>query len=346
MNSVRVFTRGRSHLHRLAIFLENQGLLSCLVVLWPRFKFKGVRKVKSLFLLDYLNSVLNNSLLRLFSDYFIREGQIHILDVNLLRYIREESFKNLYVDMPTTFWAEQDKRWEREEKRTGIEIARRVRAQENLKDSDRYFGYAKGIIVPTDNCRASVPLVYRSKVLVLPFCGYGFDESIQIEIPKKIKKIVCIGIVCPSKGNHLLIDYLGELKGDFRIDFYGRANVEFVDYLRSISSETIELNFHGHVSEAVLYKRILEADICIHSSVSEGLPLSLLQVLKCGKLVFCSNASNLSGIIPDVLIYDTYSKSDFINKFVNIKNLEDFMLDTKILNNQRIEAQWKELVES
>ena len=63
----------------------------------------------------------------------------------MLRYIREESFKDIYVDMPTTFWAEQD-RGGKEKKRTGIEIARRAGAQD-LKDFDRYLGYAKGIIV-------------------------------------------------------------------------------------------------------------------------------------------------------------------------------------------------------
>src|SRR6056300_1549141 len=132
MKKVRIFSRGRSHLYNLASLYYSKEVLSILLVLWPSFKFKHVKKTYSFYILDIIQRKFNFIWTFFFDFIFIRKNEIHIVDVNLLKYLNLESYTNICIDMPTNYWKIQDQRWLKEEVLTGIHIDRRRRAREYL----------------------------------------------------------------------------------------------------------------------------------------------------------------------------------------------------------------------
>ena len=125
-----ILTKGRSHLHDLAIHLQNDSKFHKLITCWPKFKFKGVHKekIKSYFYIyffhhffsKYIN--IENILLKLlckkkFSEYSA------IVDVNLAKYVYL-NHSSLYLDHPTNSYFYQVSQWEYEENLTRIKIPR------------------------------------------------------------------------------------------------------------------------------------------------------------------------------------------------------------------------------
>lgn len=339
-----IFTTGRNHLYRLAIFLQSENCLELLVVLWPRFKFKKVANVQSLFFFN-LGLIRLIFPIRIMLRLLFRANESKILvDVNLLKYLPEKHVDNVYIEMPTLYWKKQDEQWSKEERLTGIPIERKSRVRDYLSDTDKYFERAKHIIVPTKQSQYSLPKSLRVKSKVIPFVGYDLPNQFTISFPKTIEQIICIGLVCPSKGWHYMIQGLNRTQSNVCLEFYGRINQEYRDYLVSLASSSIQLNFNGHVKENMLNEAIVNSDLCIHSSVSEGLPLSLLNSLKAGTPVFCSRDSNMSDILPDVFIYDTYDMNNFAQKFLDLPKNETITITQEFLLKKNIESLWLKLI--
>ena len=341
---LKVHSKGRSHLYDVAILLKSLDYDIKFVSFWPSFKFRKLGNIKSFYIPYILVKLLVGEWLffKLFR-LFNRNKENVILDINLIDCYHPSS--NLIIDMPTNFPNYQDEQWEIEEACTELRIERRKSTKERLLDNNLidYIENSKLILVLNEASKNSIPIKYRTKVCVIPPLEITEIKKSVITQKKLIKNILCIGIICPSKGYHYMIQGLNRLNRKFNIHLYGKVNDSYVNYLKGISNEDIQLIFYGHVKQEKLLNLINQYDIMIFPSVSEGFPLSAIQVLSKGVPVFASRNSNLDGLLPDACIYDTRNINDFVKKFKEFEKKEKLTLNLENADLGSIKQKWKNI---
>jgi len=330
-----------------AFALQKKAIKIVYRTFWPSFKFRGINHVKSFFLLNFLfkKTGFESLYFRLFKIFVTSIDSKLVLDINLIKCY--EPSANIVIDMPTNYFLVQDFEWQVEEQKTGIKISRRENTSSRISQSylDKHFELCNSIVVPSTRSKESLPERFQAKALVIPFAEKSLLKNKSIH-HKKFNKILCIGLVCPSKGYHYMVEGFNILDEDFEIHFYGKINVKYKDYLINLADDQIKLNFHGNVKQEYLFKIIPLHDLLVFPSVSEGLPLSAIQALNRKLPVFASKNSNLIDVLPEFCIYDTRDPLDFAKRFIAFKNKTNYNLKTDNFTENHIITQWKKILES
>lgn len=343
-NKLIIHSKGRSHLYDIAVMLKSLGYRIKFVTFWPSFKFPKLKHVKSYYIPYILVKLLvGENLFYKFFRLLNRSNENIIIDINLIGCYSPSS--NLILDMPTNFPYYQDEQWEIEETHTGIKIERRKRTKERLLDNNllEYINKSKLILVLNEASKNTVPKKFRNKVIVLPPLEVTEIPESVIKNKKIVKNILCVGIFCPSKGYHYMIEGLNALNREYNIHFFGNVNDSYVEYIKGICHHNLHLNFYGHIKQEKLFRIMKNYDVMIFPSVSEGFPLSAIQALSKGIPIFASKNSNLEEILPNECLYETRSVSNFIEKFSLFEKQAEFVLNLKNIGLQSIEQQWKDL---
>lgn len=330
-----------------AYALQKNSIKIIYRVFWPSFKFKSINHVKSFFLPYFLFKKLGfeNLYFKLFKTFVTPIDSKIVLDVNLIKCY--EPSANIIIEMPTNYFLVQDLEWKIEEQKTGIKIARRANTSSRINQNnlDNHFELCNSIVVPSTRSKESLPEKFQAKTKVIPFAEKSLLKNKTIH-HKKFNKLLCIGLVCPSKGYHYMIEGFNILAEGVEINFYGKINEEYKDYLINLANVQIKLNFHGNVKQEYLFKVIPMYDLLVVPSVSEGLPLSAIQALNSKLPVFASKNSNLIDVLPEFCIYDTRNPSDFAKKYISFKNKKVYNLKTDNFTESHIINQWKKILES
>lgn len=336
-----ILTKGRSHLHDLAIHLQNDSNFHKLITCWPKFKFKGVQKekIESYFYIYFFhhffskyinieNILLKISCKKKFSEYSV------IVDVNLAKYVYM-NYSDLYLDHPTNSYFYQIQQWEYEEKITGVKIPR----LQNLKklytqdEISNIYSMSKKIIVPSIAAINSFPTIYKDKLVYIPFWFPEIDNVFVKKQNSKDKDICFIGIICPSKGIHYLVEALTNIHFKGVLHLYGNILDEnYKNILKKKSTYTIV--FYGHITQNKLYESIKKMDLAVMPSVSEGLPLSYLQALSLGVPVIASEDSSLKEVIGSKYIYPTRDINALSVMLKDFFKNNEYIIDKKDENNK------------
>ena len=159
----------------------------------------------------------------------------------------------------------------------------------------------------------------------------------EIGVPDGVFLILSVGELNKNKNHELIIRALNELN-DTRIHYALAGSGELLDYLKGLAASLGvegQVHFLGYRTDvARLYKA---ADVLVHPSLREGLPVAVMEALASGLPVIATNIRGSADLIEDGVngisvennandfksaILDIYShkvelnpSSDFLNQF-------------------------------
>ncbi len=352
-----IFTKGRSHLYDLAIGLNDDPEFNKLITCWPKFKFSNLpkSKVTSYFHLYFVHHFgskyfdIEKPLLKLIfnnNNYSNRA----IVDLNLAGSLNHK-FDKLYLDHPTNSYQYQISQWEFEEYKTGIKIHRlhKLKKLYNPGDIEEVYRNANKIIVPSINAKNSFEKNLQGKITYIPFWIPSIsDENFLHKNTKSKKQIAFVGIICPSKGIHYLVDALRKCNFTGILHLYGSVMDENYRKYLIQRKGNYEVIFHGHIQQNTMFQELTKKDLAIMPSVSEGLPLSYLQALSVGVPVIASKDSALEEVIGAINTYDTKNVDELAEKIENFFSNSDYQLENIKKNStyslDNYIAEWKKIL--
>jgi glycosyltransferase involved in cell wall biosynthesis len=143
--------------------------------------------------------------------------------------------------------------------------------------------------------------------------------------------IGCIGSVCKRKNQKMLIEALKYMKeDDVEIIFLGEGeDINELENLANSYNVLDKVKFYGYVDKAYLYIKYF--DYIILPSLSEGLPLTILESFREGKPVIVSNINVFTEIInqdKNGLVFDVSNTDEFVKavrKAIIIKNSDKYI---------------------
>lgn len=151
---------------------------------------------------------------------------------------------------------------------------------------------------------------------------YNKEEKIGLRQNLGVKNddivVGYIGRITYAKGLEMLIEVINELKYKFsNLKFIFVGDGEITNYLlKKIEENDLSsiCKLTGHVNDVYNYYNII--DIFVLPSLSEGIPLTVLEAMFLGKIVICSNVGGIPEIIDN-------EKEGFILSESNIKNIKE-----------------------
>jgi len=165
----------------------------------------------------------------------------------------------------------------------------------------------------------------KKKSVEIPI-GIDLDADSQKTIYPGIKErglnLICVASLVPNKGIHLLVDAMRDLinkKHNVRCTFVGQKVSEHEEYLKDIKKQinenklTNRIIFHGWTSDVKTL--LLENDIFILPSISEGLSRAILEAMYVGMPIIAYDTGALSEIVDENV--GNLMKKDDINSISN-----------------------------
>jgi colanic acid/amylovoran biosynthesis glycosyltransferase len=135
-------------------------------------------------------------------------------------------------------------------------------------------------------------------------CGLYRDEIVP-RPPRTgpVRRILCVGRLCPSKGQVILLDAAKSLRSkglDFDLVFLGGG--EDLDMIREkVETEGLSdrVTVAGPVSHAIVKDELAKADIFALPSFAEGIPVALMEAMAAGIPVVSTRIAGIPELIED-----------------------------------------------
>ena len=123
-------------------------------------------------------------------------------------------------------------------------------------------------------------------------------------VTDRLDRVLYVGRISREKGVDVLVNALGLLRGtglNLRLVIAGDGpDRDLVDRLAAHLELTDAITFMGHVSEPeTLRTVILACGIFVMPSLSEGVPMALLEAMALGRTVVASNVGGIPTVISD-----------------------------------------------
>lgn len=149
----------------------------------------------------------------------------------------------------------------------------------------------------------------------------------KLGLPSEKFIIVCITRFDPVKNVSAFVKIASLLQSDEDIFFVLCGDGEEMEKVKSIINKYNLKNIllTGFVNKPLDY--VLASDIYLTTSISEGLPYSLIEAIMCGKPVVASNVRGNNEVIIDEingLLFELSDLSDAVNKIKRIKSDKSF----------------------
>lgn len=122
-------------------------------------------------------------------------------------------------------------------------------------------------------------------------------------------------------------------------DAWGDCNQnKLSELIRQFNFKNIEIILKPNLERVEVANELNNSDLFVFSSISEGMPVSVLEALACGLPVFTSNCGGVDEVINDTNgkiypIIDYEKLSSLINEFMN----KDLIFDKKTISQNAIE---------
>lgn len=181
----------------------------------------------------------------------------------------------------------------------------------NLKNIDFSFGVNDNLVkIMSDFDVQSALLPGIVPVRLIELCDKipPFDN--------KDIKLGYFGGLSREKGVDVLIDVIKQLPDGYRFIISGAGKLE--NELEKLAAEVpTKLEFHGRVSEDILYELISSVDVLLnpHSSINEMgegvFPFKVIEAIASGKLLFSTDlpSASVPGLLDGVVFYDGKANS-------------------------------------
>lgn len=148
-------------------------------------------------------------------------------------------------------------------------------------------------------------------------CNFTPLSDYKHEIPEDVLTFVYVGQVTYRKGMHYLLKAFSEIKReDIRLNVVGGWKPDS-KILEAYKSDK-RIKFWGNILHDKVKDVLLNSDVFLFSSLSEGFSLSCLEALSCGLPLVCSNNSGANDVIKNGIngytfdYYDTDKLKDII----------------------------------
>ncbi len=176
----------------------------------------------------------------------------------------------------------------------------------------------------------------QKKSVVIPI-GIDLDDDCQKMIYPSIKErdlnLICVASLVPNKGIHLLVEAMRTLTNknhNVRCTFVGQKVSEHEEYFKDIEKQIFEnkltnrITFHGWTSDVKTL--LLENDIFILPSISEGLSRAILEAMYVGMPIIAFDTGALSEVVDEnvgnlMQKDDVNSISKAVEVYINNENL-------------------------
>jgi len=173
------------------------------------------------------------------------------------------------------------------------------------------------------------PVVIHNGVdttLFNPFNVTKEEARKRLSLPKRKKIILWSGRIDPDKGLHLLIKALPHIKrelNDVMVVVKGRTiNKPYLQWINSVANKlgvknmiSYELTWSPNLTMLYYYRA---SDVYVHTSISEGFSLTLLEAMASGVPVVGNNASSIPEAIGESGLLFNNSEEELANKLLEV----------------------------
>ncbi len=167
--------------------------------------------------------------------------------------------------------------------------------------------HAAFVVAISDYCRKELlrvaPVGDADKIIVAR-CALALEEFTDIrDLENNSRMLVCVGRLCPAKGQHLIPKAAAELRKDFpdlkivlAADGESRAAVEAAITAHGVA-DIVELR--GWVANADVLNLIRESRALLLPSFAEGLPVVIMEALASGRPVISTTVAGIPELVDD-----------------------------------------------
>lgn len=198
-----------------------------------------------------------------------------------------------------------------------------------VSEADKKLLISKGVVL------SKIKTIYNGVSDYDEYRGkYNLNLTEEILKVKEEGAIVlgCIGTVCARKNQRMILEALKFMNDiNIKVIFLGEGDqIEKLNDIAIKNKTDKNIKFYGYVDRAYLYIKYF--DYTILPSLSEGLPLTILESFREGKPVIVSNIEVCSEIVEDGkngFVFDVNDSIDLvrvIKKAVNIKYSSEYEL--------------------
>lgn len=121
---------------------------------------------------------------------------------------------------------------------------------------------------------------------------------LKLDLPADKKLIGCSARLEPGKGHLDLIKLLPLLPKDIELVFAGNGSLRFSLLSAAVSLGVVErVHFLGNVQHMQLFYSAINV-MCLYSQ-REGLPLSILESMACGKVIVATDVGGISEVVTE-----------------------------------------------
>lgn len=150
-------------------------------------------------------------------------------------------------------------------------------------------------------------------------------ELIKKYMLEEEEYILFLGRLTPEKGIHYLIKAYENLKNKKKLVIAGGSSYtdKYISRLKKMAGNNSNIIFTGDVSGNVLEELYSNCAFYILPSDVEGMPISLLEALSCGKYCIVSDIEENTDIINDESLGITFKKGDINDLQLKIQKVLD-----------------------
>ena len=152
--------------------------------------------------------------------------------------------------------------------------------------------------------------------------------------PGRSPRLICVATLYPVKNHEAMVRAVGLLKREgltCRLELVGRDEVGIGDRLRALAEGlgvADQIVFHGAVDHGRIREMLLEADLALLTSHSEGVPVSLMEAMAVGVPVLGPRVTGVPELIEDGRSGLLIDPQDVPGIAAAIRALTDGSLDT------------------
>lgn len=165
------------------------------------------------------------------------------------------------------------------------------------------------------------------------------NKKKNIKTNNTVNKIVAVGNINKTKNFLFLLKSLQQFKKAINLTIVGENLKSQYSYFKKLKKlaqilskkKLCKITFAGRLSSIKIKNLLINSDLFVTTSLSEGTPFSLLEAMSCGKICIAPNITNLSFIKND------YNGLKYISK--NKKSFQK-----TLLKSFRMNKNFKELI--
>lgn len=207
-----------------------------------------------------------------------------------------------------------------EQERFDVEVMNNIEAVVAVSDSSRLLLERKGV------GPSNITVIYNgvSEVIRVPDC---LDSEIEEFWGAAALKVLCIGTVCERKNQRLLVDAVISIRDstdEIKVVFAGDDNSDYAVELKSDIKFDEQFKFVGISDETPALMK--EADLVVLPSLSEGLPITVIESFRDGVLVLASDIAENCELVENAkngLTFFSSSLSDLSSMLLKVLNMSD-----------------------